>query len=50
MLMKNLGLMTDTPESHYAELTRESDDILAYKVELKEKADRLRAARIKLAL
>ncbi|CAE6440454.1 unnamed protein product [Rhizoctonia solani] len=50
MLMKNLGLTTDTPESHYAELTRESDDILAYKVELKEKADRLRAARIKLAL
>ncbi|GAB1526660.1 hypothetical protein RhiTH_009832 [Rhizoctonia solani] len=48
VLSKNLGLTTDTPESHYAELTRESDDILAYKIELKDKADRLRAARARL--
>ncbi|CAE6461571.1 unnamed protein product [Rhizoctonia solani] len=49
VLLKNLGLTTDTPESHYAELTRESDDILAHKVELKDRADRLRAARMRLA-
>ncbi|KAH7329757.1 P-loop containing nucleoside triphosphate hydrolase protein [Rhizoctonia solani] len=49
VLSKNIGLTTDTPESHFADLTRESDDILAYKNELKDKASRLRAARLKLA-
>ncbi|CUA70938.1 hypothetical protein RSOLAG22IIIB_09212 [Rhizoctonia solani] len=49
VLQKNLGLTTDMPETHFSELTRESDDLIAYKVELKEKASRLRSARIKLA-
>ncbi|CAE6461254.1 unnamed protein product [Rhizoctonia solani] len=49
VLSKNLGLTTDTPESHFADLTRESDDILAYKNELKDKASRLRSARLRLA-
>ncbi|CAE6451057.1 unnamed protein product [Rhizoctonia solani] len=49
VLAKNLGLTTDTPESHFADLTRESDDILAYKNELKDKASRLRSARLRLA-
>ncbi|CAE6363795.1 unnamed protein product [Rhizoctonia solani] len=49
VLQKNLGLTTDMPETHFSELTRESDDLIAYKVELKEKANRLRSARIKLA-
>ncbi|KAJ1300015.1 hypothetical protein OPQ81_011849 [Rhizoctonia solani] len=48
-LAKNLGLTTDMPESHFSDLTRESDDILVYKSELKEKASRLRSARIRLA-
>ncbi|CAE7110326.1 unnamed protein product [Rhizoctonia solani] len=48
-LQKNIGLTTDMPEAHFSELTRESDDIIAYKTELKDKASRLRMARIKLA-
>ncbi|EUC61814.1 myxovirus resistance protein [Rhizoctonia solani AG-3 Rhs1AP] len=49
VLQKNLGLMTDMPETHFSELIRESDDLISYKAELKEKASRLRSARIKLA-
>ncbi|CAE6527265.1 unnamed protein product [Rhizoctonia solani] len=49
ILLKNLGLTSDMPESHFADLTRESDDLIAYKNDLKDKASRLRAARIRLS-
>jgi hypothetical protein len=48
-LCKNLGLCTETPEDHFTQLTRESDDIAALRIDLKQKADRLRAARFKLS-